>query len=259
MSLIAYFDESGTHTGGPNAAKVFVLCGYIAPKDVWEKQFAPRWSDMLQSYELPDKPDPRYFHATELEDGGYPYNRLTARQQESLKTDAVKIATSCGIIGIGGGVEIEPYQRLMAPYVQRGLTFKDPYIFLFSDVLLEAIDQSVKFLGESPDEKIAFFFEENPPWELRAHKMFSLMKQDEEWPRRNRLGTVAFEEKKANHTLQVADNLAYETFRLLNDRTKVRRPAMNLFMDSWPQNEGRLYDERGLFRFIEVCKKDGKF
>jgi hypothetical protein len=215
---------------------------------------------MLESYELPDKPDPRYFHATELEDGGYPYNRLTNRQQELLKMEAVEIATSCGIIGIGGGVVIESYQRVMAPYIEQGYAFKNPYIFLFSDVIVEAINQSAQFLLEDQQEKIAFVFEANDPWELRAHEMFRLMKKEEDWPRRNRLGTVAFEEKKTNHTLQAADNFAFETFHGINDDEGVaRRPAMNRFLECWPQNNGHLYDEKGLLSLIEICKKDGKF
>lgn len=256
MSLVAYFDESGTHSGGPNAANSFVIAGYIAPESVWRKAFDPQWTAMLERFELPDEPDPRYFHATDLESGKYPYNRLTETQRSELKASAVNIAINCGIIGVGGGVLTEAYKRLLSPYIEQGKVHKDPYVFLFSDVLLECIQVSHMFLGEDPTEQIGFVFDNHPRWSIEAHEMFIMMQNDEDWPPRNRLGTVAFEDKKHYRPLQAADHIAFETFHYMN--SDAPRPAMNRFK-SWPQNHGRYYNEQGLQAFIDLCKKDGKF
>ena len=160
VSLIAYFDESGTHSGGPSAAKNFVIAGYIAPESVWRDVFTPQWTALLERFELPD--NARYFHATELESRKYPYNRLIATQRDDLKMSAVAIAINCGIIGVGGGITTEAYKRLLAPYIKQGKVHKDPYVFLFSDVLLESINVSHMFVGENPEEKIGFVFENHP-------------------------------------------------------------------------------------------------
>lgn len=255
MSLVAYFDESGTHSGGPNAAKTFVIAGYIAPESIWRDVFTPQWAALLDRFELPDKPVPRYFHATEVESGGYPYNRLTERQREDLKMSAVTIALNCGIIGVGGGVMTEAYKRLMAPYFDERSIPKDPYVFLFTDVLLQCIEVSHMFIGEKSEEKIGFVFENHPRWSLEAHEMFVMLQTEEEWPSRTRLGTVAFEEKKLFPPLQVADHLAFETYHYMDNDQE--RPAMNRFR-SWPQNHGRYYNEEGLKGFLEICKRDGK-
>jgi len=66
---------------------------------------------MLGRYELPDKPVPRYFHATELEGGAFPFNRLDDTQRHALRMEATNLTVSSGIIGIGSGVRAGPRFR----------------------------------------------------------------------------------------------------------------------------------------------------
>jgi len=253
VSLIAYFDESGTHSGGPNAAKVFSLVGYIATQSLWKDDFVPKWNAMLNRFELPD---PKYFHATELEGGSYPYNRLNERQREDLKMSAVNIPVNSGMIGVGGAVLIPAYKRMLAPYIKAGKIDKDPYVFLFSQAVVESIAMSSAFLGEDPRDPIAFVFDNHPRWSLQAHEMYVRMQNDKEWPNRVWLGTVRFEDKKKYVPLQAADNIAFETYHYVHGN--LGRPAMNRFL-SWPQNHARYYNEEGLQAFIDICRTDGKF
>lgn len=64
MSLRAYFDESGTHWNGRNASTVFVLCGYVAPEEVWDQTFEEKWTEMLRKPNI--FPELEYFHAEGL-------------------------------------------------------------------------------------------------------------------------------------------------------------------------------------------------
>jgi hypothetical protein len=257
VSLIAYFDESGTHWGGPNACDVFVLCGYIAPEDVWLNSFCPQWKALLNRFELPDEPYPRYFHASVVESGNYPFNRLDENQLNDLKMSAVNLTVNSGIIGIGGGISVSAYKRMLKQYIDDEKVHADPYVFMFSDVIVECVEKSAMFLGEDPNQQIRFVFAHHPRWSIEAEKMYLLLQNDNDWPRSVRLGMASFEDPKIIAPLQAADHIAFETYHYMNDNAPPR-PAMNRFL-SWPQNHGRHYNEAGLRSFIDICKLGGKF
>jgi hypothetical protein len=125
VAIRAYFDESGTHWGGPMACDVFVLCGYIAPESLWDEQgshgFLSRWDGIMHG-----KP----FHATEMESNP---------QGPKVKIELANIANSSGIIGVGGSIHIPSYRRLLLPYIQQQKQTDNPYLFLFADVVTATI------------------------------------------------------------------------------------------------------------------------
>jgi hypothetical protein len=257
VALKAYFDESGTHWGGPNAAKVFVLCGYIATEDVWDKQFEGKWHDMLQKPEI--TPKLSFFHAEDVEGrGSKRFRKITQRERDHLKTSAFNIVVNSGMLGVGVAVELEPFSRLVVadPKVCRAIP-GNPYMFAFNCVVIETLMLADAFIGESK-EKIAFIFENHPQWSIYAHQMYNDFKVSKKWPKekRDRLGTPAFEDKKEFKPLQAADHLAYETYRYMKNRNAPLRPAMTRFL-SWQQHHGRYFDERLLREFIEIQRKDG--
>lgn len=259
VALKAYFDESGTHWGGPHAAKEFVLCGYIATQDVWDNGFEKRWSEMLQKPTI--TPKLTHFHAEDVEGrGSKEFRKLTWKDREELKTTAVSIVVSSGMFGVGVGVELEPFARLVVadPEVSK-LIPANPYLFAFNCVLVETIFLADGFIGE-PKEEIAFIFEDHPKWSIHALQMYNDIKRSPDWPpeKRGRLGTPTFEDKKKYKPLQAADHLAYETWRFMEGTHKKNvpiRPAMNRFRD-WPQHHGRYFDERLLREFIRIQKEE---
>lgn len=244
VALRAYFDESGTHWGGPLACDVFVLCGYIAPESFWDDKspasFVNRWGGVMHG-----KP----FHATEMENNP---------QADTVKPMLTDVVIQSGIIGIGGGVHIPSFQKIVDIYTPENDTLRDPYYFLFHDVILEAIDKSRMFLLEDHTEPIGFVFADMKRWSVTALDLYQKMKSETEWKNRVRLGGIGFEEMERFVPLQAADHIAFETCHYMNDPPGTpSRPVMNKFL-SWPQNHGRYWNEKMLLGLFEECKKDGK-
>jgi Protein of unknown function (DUF3800) len=246
VALRAYFDESGTHWSGPKASNVFVLCGYIAQESVWddktENSFTGKWNNVMHG-----KP----FHATEMESNP---------QGPDTKLALANLVNKCGIIGIGGGLSIPAYRRLMLPYIQKKYAPCDPYLFLFADVICEAVKQAEMFVGENIDEPVAFVFAAHKRWSLAAHEFYNSVKGDVNVPLevRGRMGAIAFEDLDKFIPLQAADHLAFECYHYMNDPPRTWRPTMKRLMD-WPQNHGRYYNEEGLLTYIQHCKAEGLF
>lgn len=186
---------------------------------------------------------------------------MTQRERDELKSNAVNIVINSGMIGVGVGIEIEPFRRLVIgrPEVSKVIP-ANPYLFAFNSAVIETLFVADIFVGE-PKEPITFIFENHPQWSSFANQMFTDLKSDSEWPKekRDRLGAAAFEDKKRHKPLQAADHIAYETWRYMQNRHLRRplRPAMRRFL-SWNQNHGRYFDENGLIRFIQILKEDGK-
>src|SRR5437763_15687939 len=105
VALRAYFDESGTHWSGPQACDVFVLCGYLAPESLWDDKtpngFKAKWDAVMHGTP---------FHATDME---------TNPQGPAVKLELAKLVINSGVIGIGGGISIPAYKRLMLPYIEQ--------------------------------------------------------------------------------------------------------------------------------------------
>lgn len=245
MALRAYFDETGTHWGGPNACDVFVLCGYIAPGSLWDDQnengFRSRWDGIMHG-----KP----FHATEMERNP---------QGPMVKLELANIANSSGIIGIGGGIHLPSYRKVLLPYIRQNKQLDDPYYFVFSDVITEAIKRAQVFIGPDKDEPIEFVFA-NSRWAKYALQFYNHIKDDGDTPLevKSKMGACAFEDIDRFIPLQAADHLAFETYHYMNDPPGTFRPALNRLM-GWQQNYGKYYQEKDLIRYVELCKQEGIF
>src|SRR5438309_1832234 len=117
VSLRAYFDESGTHSGGPMASDSFVLCGYIAPESLWDDKsltgFKARWDSVMHG-----KP----FHATEMEQNP---------QGPEVKLLLANLVNKSGVIGVRGGISIPSYNELLLPIIHQLRELDSPYLFLF--------------------------------------------------------------------------------------------------------------------------------
>jgi Protein of unknown function (DUF3800) len=248
VTLKAYFDESGTHWSGPMACDVFVLCGYLATESLWDDKtqtsFYGRWNDVMHG-----KP----FHAKEMESNP---------QGPEVKLALANLVRKSGVIGVGGGIHIPSYKRLLLPYIQQRNEENNPYLFLFADVIAQAALSAQMFLGEDQNEPIGFVFASHKKWSIEAHQFYDNLKADPNTPDdvRQRMGSVAFDDAEEFIPLQAADHLAFETYHYMNDPPGTCRPAMNLLMDEERrQNHGSYYDEKGILSYIEKCKKEGIF
>ncbi len=244
MALRAYFDESGTHSGGPQASNTFVLCGYIATELLWDDKrpegLVARWDSVMHG-----KP----FHATEMESNP---------QGPDVKVMLANVVNYSGIIGIRGGISLPDFERLLAPLIRNKKGKPDPYFFLFADVISEAVKRSAMFIGENQDEPIGFVFADHVRWSVEALDLYRRLKADSDTPPEvaRRMGSIAFDKIDRFIPLQAADHLAFESFHYMTDPPGTSRPAMNRLLD-WPQNHGRFYREPELLQYIERATQEG--
>lgn len=246
MALRAYFDESGTHWSGQMACDVFVLCGYLGTKDLWDNRtpdsFYAKWNDVMHG-----KP----FHATEMESNP---------QGPEVKLVLANLVRKSGVMGVGGAIHIPSYNRHLLPLIKKRKEENNPYFFLFADVIAQAVKTSEVFIGEDRNEPIGFVFASHKKWSIEAHQFYDHLKGDPETPEdvRCRMGAVAFEDMGKFIPLQAADHLAFESYHYRNDPPGTHRPAMNVLMN-WDQNQGSYYDEPSILKYIDRMKKEGIF
>lgn len=251
VALRAYFDESGTHWSRPDrdspasgSCDTFVLCGYIGTEALWDDRtpssFEAKWNEVMHG-----KP----FHAKEMESNP---------QGPDVKRALANLVRTQGVIGVGGAIHIPSYNKHLLPLIQQLKQENNPYLFLFADVIAQAVKCSEMFVGESNDEPIGFVFASHKKWSIEALQFYNQVKDDPETPKdvQRRMGAIAFEDMENFIPLQVADHLAFETYHAMNDPPEARRPAMRLLMD-WDQNHGSYYHELGILNYIEKCRAEG--
>lgn len=255
--LRAYFDESGTHWGGPNAAKVFVLCGYVAPEEEWDKKFSVKWAKMLAKPRI--DPPLQYFHAAAVEgSGSEEFRKLSQQERETLKSDAVNVVVRGGLIGIAAGVILDAFHATILGKAKK--VVGDPYLLCFQKVLIEVCRRAPMFLGENTNEDIAYIFDQHPRWQKAANDLWlKMIKQGLKM--RYRMGSLTFEDMQRFTPLQAADHFAYETYRYMTEHliAPIRpiRPAMCRFL-SWKQHYGQYFDKAACLELLKELKKSGK-
>jgi hypothetical protein len=227
---------------------VFVLAGYLGTESLWDDKtpnsFHAKWTDVMHG-----KP----FHATEMESNP---------QGPAVKLALANLVKNSGVIGVGGGIHIPSYNKLLLPLIQKLNQVNNPYLFLFADVIAQAVKSAEIFVGEDPKERIGFVFAKHEKWSPEALEFYQKLEQDPETPDdvRRRMGAVAFDPMEEFVPLQAADHLAFETYHYMNDPPGTLRPAMNILMDEERmQNNGSFYDENGIVKYIEKMKQEGIF
>lgn len=93
-----YFDDSGTHTGGPVGASRLVVVGGIVISDDQHDKLAETWASILQRHGLP------HFHLTKCKAGKKePYASISDNDRKTLldqlvRLMAVRIRMSCAAV-----------------------------------------------------------------------------------------------------------------------------------------------------------------
>jgi hypothetical protein len=244
--LKAYIDESGF--GGPT----FALCGFVATEAQW-KNVEDGWQKLLDHpcrYEIETK-EPitpsvlevicrplEYLHAKSMDGMGEGrFRRIGQLNRTHLIDSSIRIIVESGIVGVGTGVVISAFEKLSD---EAKKVARSPYLMCMRYILAEMARKSQMFVGE--DEDIAYIFEDQAVWELKAHELYAELRT--EFQQEYRMGTLAFGCKRKFKPLQVADRLAYETFQHFSDPIH-DRPHWMKFVKH-PLISGNYCDERGV-------------
>ena len=228
--LNCYLDESGIHEG----AKVCVVGGYFAGRGQWRK-FEGSWNQILEKHEVPLEE----FHAKDLlKCAGFFYKWSDAESQ-ALQMNLAEAVAEYKIYPVAQGVLVEEFFKLSlserkfmtgATLTPRG-RLKDsgnprrPYFAPFQQIVK-------KVLGYAPvGGRGHFFLGLGSPLAENASELYSVLKNNDAHPYKERFGNISFPLAKRTPPLQASDLLVHVMYL---DMLKYLVEGGNLLMQPSP-------------------------
>jgi hypothetical protein len=223
LLLEFYCDES---YDGTTDSKVFVVGGFLAKKESWGRIAEP-WQARNNAEGV------KRFHAAEVnglhgefsEARGWNKGRIDEYVKFLLgliKSEGQEmLAVSCAILA-------HDYKRIISVDGQKKVG--DPYTACFN-TLVNDVAESMR---EFPEGDQFSIFLDRSDYENNAVNAFLKMKDDQKWDLSHRLATCTAGGNSCNTIpLQVADLIAYDTYKMIQDRhfgaAKVRKSLESLF------------------------------
>jgi hypothetical protein len=250
--LVGFFDESGLD----ERSLSFWVAGYVGfPSDWYE--FSRRWNHALKSHGVTT------LHTTELLHSKGEFKGWTPEQKRACLADLISVVDGSNLLGVGGGVVREVYKRLVVDsgfLEEVGLKpewWREPYLLAFQHCIVEA----VRMVTVLPKRTVInFIFEEQSVYASRCKFVFSGLSDTRVWPRGDWLGSVEFAPPSKYTPLQLADLLAYELRKALDN--KLADPGKEI-RRSLERLRSRLIsspyvDEEAMTRFMEEVRQRGR-
>jgi len=214
--ITAYFDESG-HS---SSSRVVAIGGAIGPPSSWTK-VREHWSAILLKYGV------KVFHMADFENRYGEFTGWGEERRRSLLADLLSILDTAFVIPIGTAVVVDDFRKLK-PDARRGLI--DP-VYLCFQMCIYDVAQTVLLVKEDlADPRLrAVFFEKQREF-FKGPIFFAQMLNHESYS--GRLGLLGFASKQASVKLHLADLIAYE----------LRKHVENCFFDPgrptrWPMQQ----------------------
>jgi hypothetical protein len=252
--LLSFNDDSGTH----DAAKVMLLCGFLASAEIWGK-LEQSWHAVLQKPEWPSIINA--FHAADCVNGDGEFRGWTYPQRLAIFGDLVNVIISFPLLAIGAAVIVDDFKALTVQ--DREFFKKDkkatPLEFVFHLQMQQIIHRGVDL---NPAEKIGVVFE-NSNRETQSRFLDLYIDYRDGFYLGERLtGSALFLEKKYPH-LQAADILAYSTYQLVmqNYFPRDASPYFNVIppfmrMLRGVMHDGGLYDAEALESLLKRIRAE---
>lgn len=246
MELRAYCDESGMH-GDP---QFFVVCGYVGRANEWI-HLEDRWTNLLRRHQLAE------FKASDCEHGQGVFKGKSPREREELQRKFYSLITKFALHGAASSIVMADYNALLprlAKIRQTEKYTKSPYFIAFEHVLAALASIASNYPKK---EQIAFIFDRQKQVQGRAKELYDLAIQhfdETTLSYYHRLGTLAFSSRLEVIPLQVADVLAYESYKYLVEHrfgSKERRWKMDILLQR--DLVGRLIDQQFLEELCSSC------
>jgi hypothetical protein len=219
--LRAYLDESGSY----GDTRVLAVAGYIATPAEW-RRLELDWDLAMREFGLRNG-----FHMTDFECRQGEFKKLSNDDRARLIARLVDLILRRNMRGFGSAVLLSDYD-VVAPSDRDGI-LRSPYLLCFEHCVREmaslAAWQSDR-TGNSPEaDKVKFICDQHSQYSRPAVRRYNGLKMDERWANRKRLGPISFESSRTNMPLQVADILAYEAFKHIdNSRYSERRVRVSV-------------------------------
>jgi hypothetical protein len=248
MALAAYFDDSREYVDGVG---LHVLAGYLAPLELWEQQFAPRWLRLIESaphriseFKTSD------CRACTNEFEGWTHDEATAFTARVVSELAERRYALMFGVGTVIAVPQSSDDALAKRIEQRALGL----------CLINAIGAMCAYARSvGKHESIHFICDTQPGSQGMLSDLWaSVLERTGNWYGKD-LSQLDFEDSKKLPPLQAADLLAYETRKELKSRMEQppRRmsTALQRLLASHPHIG--LYCDTDILRELEEADKTG--
>jgi len=208
MSLSAYFDDSGTHKG----SLVTAIGGCVAREEQWDV-LTRVWAKALKNEGV------QQFHATDLENGYGEFKGWSEERKRGFFKTLTNIVRGYAKTAIAGLVIVEEYKEVVPQWARRTPAFGDEYNFCFQMCVGQTASWIAALNPPMPaTEQVAFMFDQQGKVEGVTRRNYSQIKQFRDPA--DRMGALTFGEKKRFIPLQVADYIAYEAYKHLDNRVR---------------------------------------
>jgi hypothetical protein len=240
----AYVDESGSPDF--NQTTLVLSAFYTTTKD-WQK-LVREWMGIVGRSKV------TCFHATDCANGAKEFDGWSNERKKNLFRTLLNVLKNhSNLKGYSAGVALKDYADVVIPTPKADELFGGPRGLAFQLLL-----QGIAKRAEMP---IAVIMDKPPKGWGKLDEIFDKTKQEKMlWA--GNLHSLTPGDARTFPGIQVADLLAYETYRHLNmtlkaePHRKERKSLVRLILEKAPM--GKYFDKQSLIALIEQCKKDGK-
>jgi hypothetical protein len=230
-ALAAYFDASRNYEGDASkqieTPSIIAVAGYIAPVDLWDKEFTPAWWEALGRANRAAPHPVREFKASNCRQGTGEFKGWSEEARHVLTVDLVsEIVKPAGrLMGLGAAMWFDPKYIASEARARKWRKWRDfSYCWCLAMVALDAMRVAEAHVGE---DHLQIVFDEEKDYTGRAQATFETVRSLFEPTFGQRVRPLQFARSHELPPLQAADLLAYETYKELKSRTEAppRKPS----------------------------------
>jgi hypothetical protein len=220
--LRAYMDESGIHAG----SSICAIAGVVGSESEWEI-LERRWRRIIEDEGI------AVFHMAEFESRQREFASWSNTRRHLFMEKLIEAIKARDVHCVGSALVRADYDGLSQDektWMTHGNP-QYPYFLCFQHCIIESCHVADRLPAE---EKVAFVFDRQQDFAAEATRLYNDLKDQQNWPNHERLADiVAFASKRETIPLQVADLIAYESYKHLDNRLfhrqyPIRWPARQL-------------------------------
>lgn len=222
--MIAFLDESGTHTG----SRVTAMAGYVITADAL-RLLEEEWCSALAEYELDE------LHMKEFVPPHGKYANWNNERKREMLERLITLIHKHSSVGIGAALEMTELMTKShaLAHSKSPELVHSPYQWCFRYCVVQAAAWAD---ASGLPGKIDYVLDDGCSVMGHIHQQFRLSVEDENTCEKFRLGNLSFADSKQSPALQCADLLAYEMYkeadRLISDAPRPPRGSfLALFRD----------------------------
>jgi hypothetical protein len=198
----AYGDESLDGTG----KRVYAVSGVFGSESNW-KAIARPWKKRLGG---------RIFHAADCESGKKDFSDLSKDERLNLYRDLVRIFTGSRLLGAAVAINIPEYRQVFPRDFEHA-----PYLMLFGETVRDMASLASLSI---PRGRVKVTFDRNRPLEHNAGILYDFIRRSSDQETVQLLSDKVTFATRETIGVQVADLLARETMKRLDDELqRIRR------------------------------------